>query len=139
MPLTLFHSPMTRSVRLLWLLEEMAVPYELKTMPYDSEYFDSDEYHGIIPMGKVPALYDGDQLILESTAIMEYLLGRYGPSCLAVPVEDTEHGPYLQWLHMAESGVAHYLAVVLGNSTNLPKYQVSEEFERYCRYQVEKC
>ena len=79
-PLTLFHSPGTRSIRVFWLLEELGLSYDLKSYKYDSKYFASSEFRAINPMGKVPALYDGEQLIIESTAIMEYLLNNFGPN-----------------------------------------------------------
>ena len=138
MSLTLFHTPHTRSSRILWLLDEMGMDYQLKTIKYDAEHFDSDEFHAINPMGKVPALYAGDELILESSAIMQYILDRFGPSDLAVPVTDPEYGKYLMWLHMPESGVLHYLVTSMGIMTDIPKYQVSSEHAEYCLYQVEK-
>ena len=51
------------------MLEEMGLPYALKSIKYDSAYFASDEFRAINPMGKVPALYDDGALIVESTAI----------------------------------------------------------------------
>ncbi len=138
MALTLFHSPGTRSLRVLWLLEEMGLAYELKSKEYDGAYFASDEFRAINPMGKVPALYDDGALIIESTAIMEYLLQRHGPSELAVAPTDPEFGTYLQWLHMAESGMANYIAVSFGNTFGRDPYQVSEPFDAYCRFQITK-
>ncbi len=138
MTLTLFHAPHTRSCRPLWLLEEMGIPFELKTIQYDADYFDSEDFHAINPMGKVPALYDGEELVLESTAIMQYILDRNGPSDLAVPVADREYGKYLMWLHMAESGVLHYLVTSMGNMSDIDKYQVSTAHQEYCVYQVTK-
>ncbi len=138
MSLTLFHSPGTRSIRALWLLEEMGLPYELKSMKYDGAYFASDEFRAINPMGKVPALYDDGQLIIESTAIMEYLLLRHGPSPLSVGPDNPEFAVYLQWLHMAESGMANYIAVSFGNKFGRDPYKVSEGFDAYCRFQITK-
>lgn len=138
MPLTLFHSPGTRSIRALWLLEEMGLPYQLKSIKYDSAYFASDEFRAINPMGKVPALFDDGALIVESTAILEYLLQRHGPSELNVPPSDPEYGTYLQWFHMAESGMANYIAVSFGHTFNMDPYKVSEPFDGYCRYQITK-
>lgn len=135
---TLFHSPGTRSIRVRWLLEEMGLPYELETIKYNSKYFASDKFREINPMGKVPALYDGDQLIVESTAIMEYLLHKFGPSPLSVSPDHAEYATYLQWLHMAESGMANYIAVSFGNTFNMNPYKVSDEYDTYCRYQIEK-
>jgi glutathione S-transferase len=117
---------------------EIGIPYELKTIPYNSEYFESDEFLAINPMGKIPALYDGEQLIVESTVIMQYVLDRYGPSELAVPVHDAEYAKFLTWLHMAESGILHYTVTGLGNMSDIPKYQISDEHQEYCFHQVSK-
>lgn len=138
MTLTLFHSPGTRSVRPLWLMEEMGLPYDLKTIGYDSAYFASEQFRQINPMGKVPALYDGETLIAESTAILQYLLHRFAPSELAVPPDHPEYATYLQWLHMAEGGMANYVAVSFGQSLSKDPYKVSDAFDAYCRCQVEK-
>ncbi|SDU08525.1 Glutathione S-transferase [Pseudomonas pohangensis] len=138
MSLILFHTPSSRSLRPLWLLEEMGLDFELKTMTYDPEYFASDAYREINPMGKVPALYDGDHLILESTVILQYILAKHDPSPLSVEPEEPDFGFYLTWLHMAESGLSHYLAVVLGQLSGLERYAVSEGFEAYVKYQAEK-
>lgn len=138
MSLILFHTPNSRSLRPLWLLEEMGLDFELKTIGYDAEYFASDAYREINPMGKVPAFYDGDHLILESTVILEYILAKHGPSPLSVAPEESDFGHYLTWLHMAESGLSHYLAVYLGQMMGIAKYAVSQGFEAYVKYQAEK-
>lgn len=120
------------------MLEEMGLDFELKTMTYDAEYFASDAYREINPMGKVPALYDGDHLVLESTVILQYILAKHGPSPLSVEAEESDFGFYLTWLHMAESGLSHYLSVYLGQMMGLERYAVSEGFESYVKYQAEK-
>lgn len=138
MTLILFHTPKSRSLRPLWLLEEMGLDFELNTMPYDSKYFASDAYRRINPMGKVPAFYDGDHLVLESTVILEYILAKHGPSPLSVDPEEGDFAVYLTWLHMAESGLSHYLSILLGQMMGIDKYAVSEGFESYVKYQAEK-
>ena len=138
MALKLYHSPGTRSLRAYWLLEEMGLSYELISIKYSGKYFASPEYRAINSMGKVPALYDGTTLIIESTAIMDYILKRHGPSDLALPPEDPEFATYLQWLHMSESGFANYVATSYGHSTGIERYQVSEAYDDYCRFQVAK-
>lgn len=138
MSLTLFHTPHSRSLRPLWLLEEMGLQYKLKTMAYDADYFASEEYRKINPMGKLPALHDDGQLIIESTVIMEYLLNRYGPSTLNRDKHHPEYAKFLQWLHMAESGMSGYLAVILGNRTVGKHYAVSKDYDTYCVHQIEK-
>ena len=138
MSLTLFHSPGTRSIRVRWLLEELSLPYELKSIKYDGAYFASDEFKAINPMGKVPALYDGETLVIESLAIMEYLIHRYGSGRLSVAADDPEYATYLQWFNMAESGMANYISVSFGNTFDMDPYKVSKEFDAYCRYQITK-
>ncbi|MEM1160368.1 MAG: glutathione S-transferase family protein [Pseudomonadota bacterium] len=138
MTLTLFHTPGTRSVRARWLMEEMGVPYELKTLEYDGAYFASDDFRRINPMGKIPAMYHGETLINESVAIMQYVMERHGPTDLNVSPDDPEFATYLQWLHMGESGVSGYIAVSFGHASQEDPYKVSEAFDAYCRYQLEK-
>ncbi|MEM7171926.1 MAG: glutathione S-transferase family protein [Pseudomonadota bacterium] len=138
MTLSLFHTPGTRSVRARWIMEEMGVPYELKSLEYDGAYFASDEFRKINPMGKIPAMFDGENLIIESIAIMQYVMERFGPTELNVPADDPEFATYLQWLHLGESGVSGYIAVSFGHASREDPYIVSEEFDGYCRYQVQK-
>ena len=138
MTLILFHTPKSRSLRPLWLLEEMGLDFELKTIAYDSEYFASNVYRQINPMGKVPALYDGDHLVIESTVILEYILAKHDPSPLSVNPEESDFSVYLTWLHMAESGLSHYLAVLLGQIIGHDKYAVSEGYKTHVKYQVDK-
>lgn len=89
-------------------------------------------------MGKVPALYDGEHLVIESTVILEYILAKHDPSPLSVKTDESDFGPYLTWLHMAESGLSHYLAVYLGQLLGIETYAVSDSYEAYVKYQVEK-
>jgi glutathione S-transferase len=138
MRLILFHTPQSRSLRPLWLLEEMGLDFELKTMTYDAEYFASDSYREINPMGKVPALYDGGHLVIESTVILQYILAKHGPSPLSVEPQESDFAFYLTWLHMAESGLSHYLSVYLGPMIDQDRYAISEGFQSYVKYQAEK-
>ncbi len=100
--LRLYHAPRTRSVRVLWLLEELGVPVELVTVPFKapaSEFFVQET-----PLGKIPTLADEDTgvVLCESGAIVEYILERHGGGRLAPPVGSPLRGRYLQWLHFAE-------------------------------------
>jgi glutathione S-transferase len=99
----LYHSPRTRSVRVLWLLEELGLPYELETIPFAPESLKSPEYLKVNPLGKVPTLQDGDLTMFESGAIVEYLLEKYGAGRLAPAVGAPTRGPFLQWVHFAEA------------------------------------
>lgn len=97
----LYHAPRTRSVRVLWLLEELGVPYVLERVrfvPPAARFFAQ-----ATPLGKLPVIEDGDVVMGESGAIVEYLVERYGMGRLAPPIGSPERGRFLQWLHFAES------------------------------------
>lgn len=99
----LYHSPLSRSVRVLWLLEELGLQYDLVTVDFTPEYLQSPAYRRIHPLGKVPAIEDGDLTMFESGAIVEYLVERYGQGRLAPPPGDVARGPFFQWLHFSET------------------------------------
>ena len=101
--ITLYHSPRTRSVRVLWLLEELGVPYELQTIAFTPESLKSPTYTKLHPPGKVPSIQDGELTMYESGAIVEYLIERYGDGRLAPRIGTPQRGAYLQWLHFAEA------------------------------------
>jgi len=99
--LELYFAPLTRAVRIAWLLEELGLPYELHRVefrPPAKAFFAQDT-----PTGKIPTLVDGDVGMCESGAIVEYVLERYGEGHLAPPVGAPQRAAYLQWLHFAES------------------------------------
>lgn len=97
----LYFAPRTRSVRILWLIEELGLPYELERvdfLPPAKKFFAQQT-----PTGKLPTIEDGNVVMCESGAIVEYILERYGGGRLAPPVGTRERAAYLQWLHFAES------------------------------------
>jgi glutathione S-transferase len=126
MTLKLWHTRHSRSLRPLWLAKEMGLELEVITIPNDRTYFASAEWAEINPAGKVPVLHDGDVKLGESIAIMQYLMGRYGPTELDVGPQDPEYATYLFWLHYAEAGSAAYIATMLGHVVGVPEYEVSD-------------
>ena len=95
----LFHAPQTRSPRAIWMLEEVGADYELELVDIRAEdRKDSEEFLKASPMGKVPALIDGDAAMAESAAICLYLADRYAPGRLAPAVTDANRGMFLYWL-----------------------------------------
>jgi glutathione S-transferase len=96
----LYHSPMSRSVRIYWLLEELGLPYELETVAFTPP---SRPFVQRTPFGKLPAIQDGDLTMIESGAILEYVLERYGQGRLAPAPGSPLRGPFLQWVHFAEA------------------------------------
>jgi glutathione S-transferase len=97
----LYFAPRTRSVRVLWLLEELGLPYELERVEFRAPA--KDFFSQQTPLRKLPTIEDGDVVMCESGAIIEYILERYGDGRLAPAVGTPERAPYLQWFHFAES------------------------------------
>jgi glutathione S-transferase len=95
----LFWSQQTRSSRAVWMLEEAGVEYEIESVDIRAEdRQDSPEFRAASPMGKVPALIDGDVAMSESAAICLYVADRYCSGELAPAVDDPARGKFLYWI-----------------------------------------
>lgn len=99
----LYWSPRSRSFTTLWLMEETGEPYERVLTDISTGANKTPEYLAINPMGKVPALVDGDVSMAESAAICAYVADRYPQSNLAPAIGDPRRAKYLQWLFFAPS------------------------------------
>lgn len=108
----LYHCVGTRSFRALWALEEMSLPYRLHVLPFPPRAHQPD-YLDKNPLGTVPLLIDGDIRMTESAAIPQYLATRYGPTPLAVGVDEPDYALYLDWLHRSEATLTFPLTIVL--------------------------
>ncbi|MEO1082221.1 MAG: glutathione S-transferase [Pseudomonadota bacterium] len=101
--LTVHHLNNSRSQRVLWLLEELGVEYEVRNYQRDAETnLAPQELLNIHPLGKSPVITDDGNTIIESGAIIDYIVRRYGKGELA-PIPGTRaYEDYLQWMHYAE-------------------------------------
>ena len=99
----LYWSPRSRSFTALWLMEEAGQPYERVLTDISTGAQKSPDYLKINPMGKVPALADGDATLAECAAICAYVAERYPEAKLAPPAGDVRRAKYLQWLFFAPS------------------------------------
>lgn len=95
-----------RGFRVVWLLEEMGLPYRLRDVDLRAGVENDTEFLTINPAGFIPAIVDGDVTMVESIAIMEYLMARYGPTPLAPDARDPTFPAYQQFLHLGEAGLA---------------------------------
>jgi glutathione S-transferase len=105
-----------RGFRVIWLLEEMGVPYRLRTVDLLAGVENDPEFLAINPGGFIPALTDGDVTMVESIAIMEYLIARYGAKSktpLAPAPTDPAFALYQQFLHLGEAGLGANIQVVV--------------------------
>lgn len=118
--ITVHHLVTSRSQRILWLLEELGVPYELKVYQRDPRTrLAPAELRQIHPLGKAPVITDGQEVIAESGAIVEYLGERFGPQAQGdmahlVPLPGTpEHRQVRFWMHYAEGSVMNWAVMKL--------------------------
>lgn len=105
--LTVYHLETSRSDRLIWLLEELGLDFTVRTFERDPKTMRAPaEMKALHPLAKAPMLGDGERILIESGAIFEYVLGRYGDQPgvpkLAPKPTDPDWADYLQWLHFAE-------------------------------------
>jgi glutathione S-transferase len=108
--ITIYHVEERRSERVVWLMEELGLPYELVFVNGDlmASLQKITEQH---PLGYAPTVRDGDVVLVESGAILEYIMTRYGGGRLSVPPESPDYPHYIQWFHLAEGSVAFRLIV----------------------------
>jgi glutathione S-transferase len=102
-----------RGFRVIWLLEEMGLAYRLRSVDLLAGVENDTEFLAINPSGFIPAIQDGDVTMVESIAIMQYLMARYGPTSLAPAPQDATFPAYLQFLHLGESDLAGPIVFVL--------------------------
>ncbi|MBW2425465.1 MAG: glutathione S-transferase family protein [Deltaproteobacteria bacterium] len=99
--LTVYHLEGSRSDRLIWLLEELGLDYEVEAFAREDGRAPA-AMKALHPLAKAPMLRDGERLLIESGAIFEYLLARHGDGGLVPAVDDPDWPDYVQWLHYAE-------------------------------------
>jgi glutathione S-transferase len=116
----IYHVTGTRGVRPIWACEELGLPYEVETIDFSAEYRSSPEWRALSPTGKVPVMTDGDLVMLESGAMVQYLLDRYGEGRLQPTPGTPEHALYLQWSWFAEATFARPLGEVVNHGREFP-------------------
>lgn len=112
--ITIYHVPRTRSARVIWLCEELGLPYELVPVDFNPEYLKSAAWRRLNPIGKVPALTDVDAegkpfTMIESGAMVHYILERYGEGRLQPAPGTPDSALLLQWSWFAEASLARPL------------------------------
>ena len=115
------HAPNSRSVRALWLFNELGLPYELEVYPLGDKSMRTPEYLKVHPLGRVPALEDGDLTIFESGAIVQYVLDKYGEGAMVPTAGSTDYPTYLQWLHYAEGMIMPQINIIVVETIFLPE------------------
>ena len=112
-----------RGFRVVWLLEEMGLAYRLRPVDLLAGVEKDTEFLAINPAGFIPAIQDGEVTMVESIAIMEYLMARHGPTPLAPEPRDPAFPAYQQFLHLGEAGLAASIYFVVGARHIAPEDQ----------------
>jgi len=132
--ITLYHCAGARSFRVLWTLEEMGLPYEVRMLPFPPRVHHR-EYLQVNPLGTVPAFFDGELRMTESSAIAQYLVTRHGPSPLAVTVDEPDYGSWLNWQYFGEATLTFPQTLVLRYSKMEPPErrnpQVADDYAKW--------
>lgn len=136
--ITLHHVPQTRSMRVLWLLLELDVPFEMRTYPFDKT-LRSPEFLSLSPAGRVPALEIEGKRVFESGAIMEYLCERFSPTGLGRPPGNPDRMDWLVWLHFAETLSQHTAALTQQHVALYEDHMRSPIVMKLEAARVEKC
>jgi glutathione S-transferase len=126
MAIVLHHVSGSRSVRVRWLLEELGLDYELERYSLTDGSLKTPEYREKSPLGKVPALHDGDLRLHESGAIVTYLLETYGEGRLEPAAGSPDRPLFHQWMWFSEATLMPPLGEIIANSFLLPKADRSE-------------
>jgi glutathione S-transferase len=96
--ITIHHLGVSQSDRVVWLMEELSLPYELKWYDRGADFLAPPEYRALHPAGTAPIITDGDLVMAESTAIVEYISQRHGGGKLSVQPGDPNYPHYLYWM-----------------------------------------
>tara|TARA_X000000950_G_scaffold1081_1_gene1180 strand:+ start:288 stop:899 length:612 start_codon:yes stop_codon:yes gene_type:complete len=118
--LKLHFAPSSRAERVLWLLEELELPYELNSMPFHPEALKSNSHRKKHPLGRIPVLEDGEICIYESGAIIDYILEKHKNGGLKPPIDSLEYPYYLQWFHFCEGMIAQPMNTIVVHTIILP-------------------
>lgn len=132
--IVLYHCISARSLRPLWALEEMCVPYTLKMLPFPPRAHDKS-YFAENPLGTIPLMIDGETRMTESAAISQYLASRFSPRGLNVEMDEADYGAYLNFLHFGEATLTFPQTLVLRYSRFEPderkQPQVVEDYAKW--------
>jgi glutathione S-transferase len=119
--LTVHHLGKSQSERIVWLCEELGIPYELKCYARDAKtMLAPPEYKALHPLGAAPVITDGDVVLAESGAIVEYIIAKHGGGRLALTPAHPDYAQYVYWFHFSNGS----LQPVMGRNLVLSRAKV---------------
>ena len=119
--ITLHHLAVSQSDRIVWILEELDIPYTLKWYDRNADGLAPDEYRALHPVGTAPIIEDGDLVLSESAAIVEYISQRYGNGSLSVSPDQENYPHYLYWMQFNANVQSVFFAKMLASQLQTDK------------------
>ena len=120
--LTVHHLGKSQSERIVWLCEELGIPYELKNYAR-APLFAPADYKALHPVGTAPVITDGDLVLAESGAVIDYIVAKYGGGRLTLTAADPDFAQFLFWLHYANGT----LQAVMGRCLMLSRLKLADD------------
>ena len=132
--ITLYHCVSARSFRVVWMLEEIGLPYDLRMLAFPPRVHHKD-FLTLNPRGTVPLFIDGAVRMTESAAICQYLAQQYAPATFGVTPDESDYADYLNYLHMSDATLTFPQTLVLRYSRFEPQErqqpQVVEDYGKW--------
>ena len=135
----IYHAKGTRGLRVMWLCEELNIDYEIQNVDFSKEFRFSEQWLKINPLGKLPSLRDGDILLFESCAMIQYILGKYGGGKLQPSPSTTSYAYFLQWLWFSEATFARPIGEIVNHRREFPDEQEIPEVVQEMQSRIYKC
>jgi len=135
--ITVWGGQTSRSMRVVWTLEEMGLPYRVRQVDMLAAEQDP-AFLAVNPANYIPAIEDGDVVMVESLAIMEYLMARYGPTPLVPAPADPSFPAYQQFLHLGEAGLATLMMPVVVSRFIAPEAERENWGASWCLQALQK-
>src|SRR5258708_30420466 len=111
--ITVYHLSSSRSERIVWLMEELGLEYRLEVFPREPNGAAPPPMKALHALGKAPVIRDGDRVLAESGAIVDYIVHRYAAGRLALLPDAPDYARYLYWLHFADGSLMSLMLIAL--------------------------
>ena len=111
--ITIFHLDTSRSERVIWLMEELGLDYKLENLKRLESGMAPPALKEVHPLGHAPVIRDGDTILAESGAILEYIIHRHGGGRLGVHPSAPEYARYLYWMYSIEGTLGSHITAQL--------------------------
>ena len=136
--LVLHYCSNSRAERVLWLLEELELQYNLNKIKFHPSELKSEEHRSRHPLGRIPVLEDKNITIYESGAIIEYLIAKHSDGSLKPAVNEEKFSQYLQWFHYCEGMIMPPMNTIVVHTLILPEERRNEEVLRQAKSLLSK-